>query len=524
MRAEPRSACLLLVLASLVVACRGGGEELRALRRETAPGVRPPVFAMWEKDAARQGPTVAVPVPDDHREWTQEAERLAEALHQRLEAGQDARRHKDLATPPSLAGRLLTGDPAALIDPLRDGLTIAALDALLLARNPGVRAARESLEAAYTRLPQTAYVTWLLGTYRSFLAGMMPGVGPMLPTSVSADFPFPGVLALKGELVTQDVAVARAAYEQMLRDQVLAAEETFFEAWYLSRAIRLQRDLFDTLSQVEASAQAKVRTGAASQARVLQVQTELALQQERVFSLLEARENANQRLQQLLDLPPTFPTLVPRLPEDRPTVPAGLAALQALGAERAPEVSLAKARVGRMEAAVRLAEKMSEPDLAPGFSTFEGLQPVNAMRSAPQGVVPEGFQQRLRTPRTFWIGWREAFLREARARLRALEAGVVSARRAAELHVHHAHHLLEAAERRLELMEEVGQPHARQALTEMLAAYQADDLDLTTLLDGVRRALDADLQRDAALRDLFVGYEQLRATAFGELPDPEEDR
>ncbi|MBI5967275.1 MAG: hypothetical protein HY882_05405, partial [Deltaproteobacteria bacterium] len=89
---------------------------------------------------------------------------------------------------------------------LARGFSLQDLEILALVRNPGVKAAERTLRASIEAYSQVWNLDEILRQYTAFTEDLMTGVGPMVgEETIEMKFPFPGVLALKGEIVTQEV-------------------------------------------------------------------------------------------------------------------------------------------------------------------------------------------------------------------------------------------------------------------------------------------------------------------------------
>ena len=175
---------------------------------------------------------------------------------------------------------------------------------------------------------------------------------------------------------------------------------------------------------------------------------------------------------------------------------------------------LASKRVHRIETAIELAEKGSQPDWTLGLGYFRGIRPVDRPREA-TGVLPEDFGKGPRGARNFWSGQSESFLREVRTMRSAMIAALEAERRGAEYLASKEWFALDEARRKLSLYAGVLVAQARQAYEDTLIAYQSDRATFPDVIDALRQWLRFDLECSRARRDYLVAVARLEA-AVGE--------
>jgi len=440
-----------------------------------------------------------------------QVERVKRNLEKMLEDTAGVVSFRDFGSAERKAALEAARDPERLAALVADGLTIEEVEALVFARNPRIGAAEKELRSAIERYPQVVYVEVLLAQYTTFLAELALGVGPQFQKDpVALKFPIPGVLALKTDLVSREVDLARERFVKEVRDRIVEAHEAFFELWYLRRALGLEKEILGYLRDLERTVSSRLEAGRAEKSQVLQVQVEISSLEDELITLDEELKTTRSKLRELLDLPPEAPLGDPSYEGDVPRQPTDMKALYAKAAAERQEIRLARIKVRRVETAIELAEKMTYPDWTLGLGYFEGLRPVGPRRR-PTGVTPEGFTPRPPQARTFWFGQSEAYLREVRQLRLSLLKALEAERRSAEFLVREQCFALDEAGRRLRLYEDVLLSQARQAYRDTLAAYEGDTVDFLNVIDTLRQWLRFELERDRARRDDLVAFVRLEA-------------
>jgi outer membrane protein TolC len=383
-----------------------------------------------------------------------------------------------------------------------------ALVAAVLARNPSIAAARWAWRAALARHPQETALEDPMLDYQlapASIGSSMVDTGQRV--ALSQALPFPGKLALRGEIALAEAEAAAGDHAAVRLRLALLASLLYDEAWLLERKLELNDAHRALLVELREVALARYEAGTANQQDPLEAELEEAELLHRDVVLRSDRRIVAEQLNVLLHRAPdgALPPLPARL-----DAPAGPSEPREALLERAeagrPELAAADARVRAREAGVGLARREYWPDftLMGAYDTIwqeRDLQPM-------VGVALNVPLQR---------GRRAAALDEAEAALeeaRSLRAGVgdqvrFSVERALE-RLHEARHGLEIVRDRIV-------PAARDRVAAARAAFETGQSDFSTLVDAQRGLFDAELGHEEALASVSRRRAEL-ARALGELP------
>ena len=107
-------------------------------------------------------------------------------------------------------------DDGAVLEALSGVVSLPELEALALLRNPAAAARERELSAVIDAYSQVESLDTVLRRYSSFTTPRMAGPDATGTAGGmgTAPFPFPGVLALKGQVVTQEALAAREELEK----------------------------------------------------------------------------------------------------------------------------------------------------------------------------------------------------------------------------------------------------------------------------------------------------------------------
>ncbi|MCL5270293.1 MAG: TolC family protein [bacterium] len=443
-----------------------------------------------------------------------------------------------------MAGRFFEMEPAALaarLEKLRDpaqaarvlagSFTLRDLLTAVALHNPSVKAARDRWQATLSQFSQADYLDQLVNQYRTFTRYLNVETGKPLNKQMEQNFfPYPSTIALKGEMIREEIRMAELEWQMALRDAAIEAGTSFFSYQYLGRTeattaenVTLVGGLIDVVND-------RYRSGSASQADLLRVQTELERQRNMLEDIQSERRSAAAAINALLDRPAKAP-LGPPAAGDLAPVPPSLASLTESALERRQEVGQQAARLQSAALAIRLGEVMNRPLASQGYSLFErGMMPEAEMpdgAGAPAGAGmsvgasmtesrrPYGLEAKTQERPDF--AQAEAYLTEMRRRLAGEQATLNQVKAQTRSMALAYLQDLDIARREDQLIREIVLPHSRSAYEADLAAYTTGQVSFVDLLDAERGLLDARLELDRARRDLNQTLIRIPAVS-GSLP------
>ena len=261
-------------------------------------------------------------------------------------------------------------DPA-----LRDRLVLPELIQEVLVRNPELVATRKQWEAATNRIAQ---VRSLDDPILSVQLWNFPQTFNVTQTGnsifgLSQNLPFPGKLALKGNVASRSADMTEQAIRAKERELVSRLKQTYYDLFLTQKAIQVHHEQIDLLKQFFEIANAKFRAGKGSQADVLKSQVELSLLSQHLPVLEQRRKTAEAMLNMLLDRDPSSPLGLAKEPSQLP-IEQPLDDLHSLALSDRPELKAAELDVQRNEQSHTLAQRQYYPDFNVAFQRFQNYQ------------------------------------------------------------------------------------------------------------------------------------------------------
>jgi outer membrane protein, heavy metal efflux system len=381
--------------------------------------------------------------------------------------------------------------------------------ALVALRSPEVRAARENLRAVLRRFGQAAYLEELITQFRAFVRELDTKVGPQTHKEMpEKTFAFPSILALKGQLVDIEAAIAELRYQRTLRMTLNETARTYFEAQYAHQAGKILHENRALFTQMDALATARLRVGQVSQSDSLKTQAELAMVETQLATIERQRLNAIARINATLLLPPGTPWApIPGTDLQDWHVPLEHVLVQVRQANQ--EVHTATREVELMTVMIRMAESEILPRGSQGYSQFA---PSTGADAGPTRSMMATFPERPEVnANRAGFGANVAYLEELRVRLTQAHAMERVAMAQAEFTAKDAHFRADAARRERQTFAESVVPKTRLALETVRENYNAARVPFIEYLDAARSYLKDTL----ALEKARLEHNQM----LGELQD-----
>jgi outer membrane protein TolC len=350
------------------------------------------------------------------------------------------------------AGVVLAPDPArlaALGDPEDDGATaaeelfpevrLADVEALAVTRSPRVLAARRSLRAALEQYGQVEALDDLLRHYAVATGSLMTDVGGAMGQGTAAVFPFPGLLALKGEIVAADARAALEDLERARRDALAEGRRLFFALEAAHRSVTLLGEIEGLLRQAVGAVQARYESGRGQLADLVRAEVDLAKNETELTNAAKERAATEAALRSVLALPRGAVLGLPGGDGRLPAV-ADASALASLALERRQELRRMRAMAERMERMLEMAAREVVQEYSLGLSSFENQPLTQAGTAAEAGAFPAAVAaaEGTATPVRAVAGRVAGYVRETGQRLAGLRQEIRAEEEATVAMVHEA--------------------------------------------------------------------------------------
>lgn len=316
--------------------------------------------------------------------------------------------------------------------------------------------------------------------YSRYTYGEMQGAQWMF--SASQLFPFPGKLALKGEMASKDSESLRALADYSKLSTIARVKELYYDLFLTHKNIDLIKDKALLFSKIEDAAIARYSSGMGQQQEVLMAQAEK-------YMLLEKEEMVRQKQQSLEAMLNTSAGRDVNSPLGRPVEPVYTSYKKSMddiinmAYENSPQVKSKEKMIAGAEAKVRMAEKEYYPDFTIAGSVFKRRGEFQDMWSLTTTINIPIFY---RTKQKMAVLEAESALSEAQHELEATKFMFASG-------IRENYSMLQASARLMELYKNGLIPKTYQDFESALSGYMTGKIEAITVISRLKALADYEL-------------------------------
>lgn len=402
-------------------------------------------------------------------------------------------------------------DTAAAQGAVNQPFSVDVPEVLALLRSPAIKAADNRARASLEKFSQISAVDDILRRYMAFTEGGMTGVGPMRGHGgVRSQFPFPGMLALKGQAVTQDVLAARERLEAARRNAVTAARRTHWRLWFLHQAVSISERTIGLLRELEQVSVTRYEAGRTSFQDVIKVRVQRELLDERLVTLREQLQTTHMEMREILHLPLDTRIGMPQVPMDEASLP-DLPSLYDTALAKRQEIKILSARIGKMDVMIEMAETRLLPALDMGLSLYKDHAVSQVGTQAGQSTFATRTTASVGAgqPKRPWFGFADAYLREMRQKRLALQQEMNRLRDATVAMVRNKWFALDRARRERRLYQDTVVQLSEAALEVSASGYESDKVAFADVIASYTLWLDTNLALADKRRAYGTGLAEL---------------
>jgi len=345
-------------------------------------------------------------------------------------------------------------------------------------RNPGLQAAFHRWQGALKKISQ---VTSLEDPRLSFMEYLERTMETQQELGVMQMFPYPGKLALRGQVESAEAEALRKELEKARLDLRAEVKDAFYEYYYLERTIEINAENLDLLKHFESVATARYGVGRGGNQDVIKAQVELGKIENELRNLEDSRSPVRARLNATMNRPTSASLPSPAEVDTRVVALEADALLQAAFRGN-PELQAIDARIRKANDQVALARKEYFPD----FSL--GLNWMNANTRMDQSMEDE-YVASIEMNLPVYRKRIAAMVQEAQSGVQEYQSMRQDAQNRIAVDLQNQLYKLRNAERQLKLLAELLIPKAHQSLQVTETSYSAGQASFLELVDTERELL-----------------------------------
>ncbi len=378
--------------------------------------------------------------------------------------------------------------------------------------NPEIHVGRERWAAAREKIPQAGSLPDPMFGYTYFGEEVETRDGPQESAyQLMQKFPAFGKLRLRSLVAEHAAGMASEQYQATVWDVVRRAKKTYYELYWVHKAIRITGEIKELLKRFEKVASTRYTTGKGGQQNVLRAQLEISKLNKKLFNLEQMKTTVTAKLNTLMN---RSPEEVLGNPADLEISPLAheLEELYRLGELSRQEVRAAGLATEKAEASYRLSRREYLPDVTAAVRYVE-IGEGSAM-SPDSGE--DAWAATLSVNLPIWRGRLRGAVNEAGANLQASRERLVDVRNTTSFQIKDAYFRVVTANDEIELYRDSLMPQAEQLLKATEVAYETGKATFLDLLDSERALLGirigyhrsvADHQKHMADLERAVGVE-----------------
>ena len=326
---------------------------------------------------------------------------------------------------------------------------------------------------------------------------------------VGQSFPGPGKRALRSQVATDAISVAKSELEAKKREVSAAVRKAFYDLLRTADELKVHDEQVGIARQAFDAARIKYSVGKVPQQDVLKAQVALTKLIEHLVMLEQDADLSRATLNTLLGRSPDTPLEVigeHAVPAQIPT----LTELRQIAIQNRPELLASAATIKQAQDRVALARKQYTPDfsanvgymLTPSGSQFRNNYMIEGSMTLP------------------WLNRRkhESEISEAKAAVSERQAELDALRLTVFQQIQDALVRANSAKRLVDLYQNSLRPQSEATLRSTVIAYENDRTDILNLLDSQNTTLDVDYAYFRALADLEQRMAELELAVGAPVP------
>ncbi|MDM8536659.1 TolC family protein, partial [Desulfobacterales bacterium HSG17] len=404
-----------------------------------------------------------------------------------------------------------SSDKDRTIGILKKGFTLETLEIFTLLRNAGIKSARKKVRAEMESFTQVSNLDETLRQYTAFTEGLMNGIGPMRgKDSIKMKFPFPGVTALKGQVVNQSVTAAKENLEIARRDAITNAEKVYWNLVYIHKAKGIISETLEMFRRLESVANTRYKAGKTSFQDIIKVTIKTQILEENLITLREKQKNLESALVALMDLPSGTGIGKPTSQNPGRKIQS-LDSLYKKAGKNRQELRRMQAMIAKMENMIEIAETMILPNFTLNLSYYEDEAAVQTGSFAMKPAFPETTSASIGAglPQKPWFGTNNAWLNQTRQTLDALKQDLKKAETATNNMVRNTWFELDKSIREAALFQNTIIDLSKSALDVSTRGYESGSVSFADVIGSYTNWLNVRLSLARKKSDIGVSRAEL---------------
>lgn len=388
---------------------------------------------------------------------------------------------------------------------LHEDYSLKTILTVALRNNRSIKKAYEEAKASLEKYNQVSNLDEILNQYAVFTKNLEIQTGkPLHKQSPVMNFPFPGMLSLKGNIVEKEILIAKLKLENVVQDIITKVRESYYEFLYLGEAAEIIDETMWLLKRLREVINRIYTTGKSTLNDIVKIQMEIDRIEKLLEDFKEEQKTLLVQINKFLDIATTFKP--ESVQENKPNIPVYKTEdLLKEGLVKRNVLKRTSADIERMELIIEMAEKKFYPDFTPGYSFFQNRLMKQVGTDAPAAT----FSTRPKVRGANWFGSNDAYIRETKLKYKALQEKLEEIKNNTVDEITRAVYRYETADRDYVLYKSKLVPKAETTIETTEALYMTGKADFLELIDSEERYLNYNLTLKKAARDMNIGVARI---------------
>lgn len=375
----------------------------------------------------------------------------------------------------------------------------------VLNQNPMIFSAQSSWQSEKYAVTHARTLPDPVAMYGYYGESVETRVGPMKhKVGASQKIPFPGKLIFQGKVQQKAADISGEEFEATKREIVKEVKTTYYDIFWVDKAIQITQGEKSILENLERVAQRKYETGNAPQQDVIKAHVGISELMDRLYSLKERRESLVSKMNSLLNRPRYTPFGgVVDVEESRFSYALG--ELRDMAGTSRQELKGAKIAIEKARHEKTLAKMNYVPDLTFGFDyTFIGKGTTTMANDGKDdwiGTVS------LNVP--IWFNKLSADVKAKKAGAEAAKRNYEEAKNTVDYEVESLFYRINANRDIINLYRNVLIPQTEQSFEAARTGYESGAVDFLNWLDAEKTLLQTRLTYYKAISDYQISIAQM---------------
>lgn len=379
-----------------------------------------------------------------------------------------------------------------------------------LSNNPQIQALYNSWKAAEYKVKRVTSLPDPMASYTYFGESIETKIGPQeAKYGLSQKIPFPGKLSLKGKTAQKHAQMTKQKYEAVKRIVIKDVKFTYYDIWWVDRAIQVTELEKDILSNLERVARERFQINQAPQQDVIKAQVLISKLIDKLFLLRQQRKSLTAKMNSLLSRPKG--ASLGQLKEFQITdFKYSLRELHHLSKENRQELIAANLDVEKK----RFQESLAKLDYFPDFTLGVNYTQIGDGYTGMPNDGQDAWMGSLTVNIPIWFDKLGAQLKEKKADLEAAKKNYENVTNSISYEVEDLYFKIISYKDIILLYENALIPQTEQSFQAAKAAYESAEVDFLNWLDSEKVLLQTrlayyksivDYQKSIAFLERIVG-------------------